>query len=203
MERGEKGEYRWVHTKHLYRDWGSMKACLKAFALTIAICFVLVTTICVFADSDFVGALVVQGKIWGVVLLGFELMAILCYYIWAWANGGVDEWAYEMDARGIKGRKISHNQGRLKFLRSIAWIMMLFPMKPGQRLALHNFLYDKGKKELHVDLVMLRGVSGDEKKGKISIDTFYGAAEIFVPRESYAEVFAYVASRCRKPKKRK
>ena len=203
MERGEKGEFKWVHAKHLYRDWSSIKACLIVFTIVPAIAFVFFTVVCGFADGFSLKLLSTQGKIWGLVLLVFWGLLLPSYYLWAWAQGGVDEWEYEMDACGIKGRKIAHNQGRLKFLRSIAWIMVLFPMKPGQRLVLNNFLYDRGKKKMHVDLVMLRGVTCDEKKGKISIDTVNSAAEIFVPREDYAEVLAYVEGRLPKRKEKK
>ena len=110
-----------------------------------------------------------------------------------------------MDSCGINGRKIAHNLGRLKFLRAIAWILALFPMKPGQRMALNNFLYDRGKKKLHVDLVMLRSVTCDEKKNKIAIETVYGSEEIYVPREDYAEVRAFIEERLpkKKPKRKR
>ena len=50
---------------------------------------------------------------------------------------------------------------------------------------------------------MLRGVSGDEKTGRISIDTFNGATEIAVPRDDYAEVLEYIESRLPKKKRGK
>ena len=205
MERDEKGVLKWVHTKHLYRDWGSIKACLIAFTIAPAIAFVFFTVVCGFADGFSLSLLSTQGKIWGLVFLIFMALLLPSYYLWAWAHGGVDEWEYEMDARGIKGRKIAHNQGRLKFLRSIAWIMMLFPMKPGQRVALNNFLYDKGKKEKNIDLIMLRGVERDEKKGKLAIETFNGSEDVHVPREDYAEVLAYFEERIpkKKPKRQR
>ena len=205
MERDEKGVLKWVHTKHLYRDWGSIKACLIAFTIAPAIAFVFFTVVCGFADGFSLSLLSTQGKIWGLVFLIFMALLLPSYYLWAWAHGGVDEWEYEMDARGIKGRKIAHNQARLKFLRSIAWIMMLFPMKPGQRVALNNFLYDKGKKEKTIDLIMLRGVERDEKKGKLAIETFNGSEDVHVPREDYAEVLAYIEERIprKKPKRQR
>ena len=205
MERDEKGALKWVHTKHLYRDWGSIKACLIAFTIAPAIAFVFFTVVCGFADGFSLSLLSTQGKIWGLVFLIFMALLLPSYYLWAWAHGGVDEWEYEMDARGIKGRKIAHNQGRLKFLRSIAWIMMLFPMKPGQRVALNNFLYDKGKKEKNIDLIMLRGVERDEKKGKLAIETFNGSEDVHVPREDYAEVLAFIEERLpkKKPKRQR
>ena len=195
MERDEKGVLKWVHAKHLYRDWSSIKACLIAFTIAPAIAFVFFTVVCGFADGFSLSLLSTQGKIWGLVFLIFMALLLPSYYLWAWAHGGVDEWEYEMDARGIKGRKIAHNQGRLKFLRSIAWIMMLFPMKPGQRVALNNFLYDKGKKEKYVDLIMLKDFICDERRGSIAIDTLNGAEEIYVPREVYAEVVAFIGER--------
>lgn len=205
MERDEKGVLKWVHTKHLYRDWGSIKACLIAFTIAPAIAFVFFTVVCGFADGFSLSLLSTQGKIWGLVFLIFMVLLLPSYYLWAWAHGGVDEWEYEMDRRGIKGRKIAHNKGRLKFLRSIAWIMMLFPMKPGQRVALNNFLYDKGKKEKNIDLIMLRGVECDEKKGKIAIETFNGSEDIHVPREDYAEVREFIEQRLpkKKPKRQR
>ena len=205
MERDEKGVLKWVHAKHLYRDWGSIKACLIAFTIAPAIAFVFFTVVCGFADGFSLSLLSTQGKIWGLVFLIFMALLLPSYYLWAWAHGGVDEWEYEMDARGIKGRKIAHNQGRLKFLRSIAWIMMLFPMKPGQRVALNNFLYDKGKKEKNIDLIMLRGVERDEKKGKLAIETFNGSEDIHVPREDYAEVREFIEQRLpkKKPKRQR
>ena len=195
MERDEKGALKWVHAKHLYRDWSSIKACLIAFTIAPAIAFVFFTVVCGFADGFSLSLMSAQGKIWGLVFLIFMALLLPSYYLWAWAHGGVDEWEYEMDARGIKGRKIAHNQGRLKFLRSIAWIMMLFPMKPGQRVALNNFLYDKGKKEKYVDLIMLKDFICDERRGSIAIDTLNGAEEIYVPREVYAEVVAFIGER--------
>ena len=195
MERDEKGALKWVHAKHLYRDWSSIKACLIAFTIAPAIAFVFFTVVCGFADGFSLSLLSTQGKIWGLVFLIFMALLLPSYYLWAWAHGGVDEWEYEMDARGIKGRKTAHNQGRLKFLRSIAWIMMLFPMKPGQRVALNNFLYDKGKKEKYVDLIMLKDFICDERRGSIAIDTLNGAEEIYVPREVYAEVVAFIGER--------
>ena len=205
MERDEKGVLKWVHAKHLYRDWGSIKACLIAFTIAPAIAFVFFTVVCGFADGFSLSLLSTQGKIWGLVFLIFMVLLLPSYYLWAWAHGGVDEWEYEMDRRGIKGRKIAHNKGRLKFLRSIAWIMMLFPMKPGQRVALNNFLYDKGKKEKNIDLIMLRGVECDEKKGKIAIETFNGSEDIHVPREDYAEVREFIEQRLpkKKPKRQR
>ena len=202
MDRNEKGVLKWVHAKHLYRDWSSIKLCLMVFTLVPAGAFVFFTVVCGFMDGFTLKLLYTQASIWGLVLLIFMVLLLPSYYLWAWAQGGVDEWEYEMDARGIKGRKVAHNQGRLKFLRSIAWIMALFPMKPGQRLALNNFLYDRGKKDVHVDLLMLKGVTCDEKKGKIAIETFYGSEDILVPREAYAEVLAFIEQRLQKKPKR-
>ena len=51
-----------------------------------------------------------------------------------------------------------------------------------------------------MDLVMLRAVTCDEKKGKIAIETFYGSEDIFVPREDYAEVLAFIEQRLQKKK---
>ena len=205
MERDEKGVLKWVHTKHLYRDWGSIKVCVIAFSIAPAIAFTFFTIFCGFMEGFTLELLYTQASIWGLAFLIFMVLLLPSYYLWAWAQGGVDEWEYEMDARGIKGRKIAHNQGRLKFLRSIAWIMMLFPMKPGQRVALNNFLYDRGKKKKDVDLVMLKGITCDEKKGKIAIETFYGSEDVFVPREDYAEVREFIEQRLpkKKPKRQR
>ena len=98
MARNDESSYTWTYTRWLYCEWGNLKACLKAFAIAIAICFVLITIGCAFIDSDFLGTLKTQSKIWGIILLGFELLAILSYYVWAWAQGGLDEWEYSMTA---------------------------------------------------------------------------------------------------------
>ena len=205
MERDEKGVMKWVHTTHLYREWywHSAKVCLRAFALTAAIPFVFFTVILGFADEFSLDSLVLQGKIWGGVFLLLCVLTFPCLFIWAWANGGVDEWAYEMNKSGIRGRKIVHKPKRMKVLRALAWIAMFMPAKPGQKMALRRLLYDNSEKEKHVDLVMLRGVSGDEKKGKISIDTFNGATDIFVPLDDYAEVLEYIEGRLPKKKRGK
>ena len=199
MEHGEDGVLKWTYTKHLYRDWGGIKACLIAFTIAPAAAFAFFTVVCGFMDGFSLRLLALQGKIWGAVLLGSWLMTFLALFIWAWANGGVDEWEYEMDGRGIKGRKIVRKAWRMKLLRGFAWILMLAPAKPGQKLALRGLLYDNEKKEKKVDLVMLRGVECDEKKGRIAMDTFNGSAEIFVPGEDYAEVLALIERRL--PKK--
>lgn len=202
MKPSEKSVIKWVSTQNLYRDdlWYKLKACLKAWGVTALVMFLFLFILFLIAEKfRFSLKLFTLPSIVGggsfVFLTAFTLPSL---FLFAWANGGVDEWEYEMDRRGIKGRKIAHNQGRLKFLRSIAWIMMLFPMKPGQRMALHNFLYDKGQKEKYVDLIMLKDFTCDEKRGKVAIDTWNGAEEIDVPHEVYAEVVAFIGERLQK-----
>lgn len=207
MERGENGVLKWVHTKHLYRDFSTVLLMFKVWGLVALICFLLFGGIgaCAFRWKTY------WQDLWSImfpgccVIAGLAVATVPIYYFFAWAQGGVDEWEYEMDSCGINGRKIAHNLGRLKFLRAIAWILALFPMKPGQRMALNNFLYDRGKKKLHVDLVMLRSVTCDEKKNKIAIETVYGSEDIYVPREDYAEVRAFIEERLpkKKPKRQR
>ena len=206
MKPNEKGVIKWVSTQNLYRDdlWYKLKACLKAWGVMALVMFLFLSILILAAEKFrfslklFIVPSIVGGGSF-VFLTAFTLPSL---FLFAWANGGVDEWECELDRHGINGRKISHNQGRLKFLRSIAWIMMLFPMKPGQRIALHNFLYDKGQKEKYFDLSMLRGATCDEKRGKIAIDTLNGVEAIYMPREVYAEVaeFIEVLRQKKKPK---
>ena len=196
MKPSSKDMIKWVSTRSLYRDdfWYKLKACLKAWGVTALVMFLFLFILFLIAEKfRFSLKLFTLPSIVGggsfVFLTAFTLPSL---FLFAWANGGVDEWECELDRHGIKGRKIAHNQGRLKFLRSIAWIMMLFPMKPGQRMALHNFLYDKGQKEKYFDLSMLRGATCDEKRGKIAIDTLNGIESIYMPREVYAEVAEFI-----------
>ena len=194
MKPSSKDMIKWVSTRSLYRDdfWYKLKACLKAFGILALIVFVFFLALFGFAEGLSLKMFILPSEIAGGVFLFFAAFTLPCLFLLAWANGGVDEWECELDRHGINGRKISHNQGRLKFLRSIAWIMMLFPMKPGQRMALHNFLYDKGQKEKYFDLSMLRGATCDEKRGKIAIDTLNGVESIYMPREVYAEVAEFI-----------
>ena len=201
MKRGEKGEYRWVHARRLYRDWGSMKLCFTVFSLIPVGAFVFFSVVCGFADGFSLEMLAMWGKVWGLVLLIIWALLLPAYYLWAWAQGGLDEWEYEMDRRGIKGRKIVHKAWRMKVLRALAWITMFFPAKPGQRMAMRQLLYDSEKKEKHVDLIMLKDFACDEKRGKIAISTLSGAEEIHVPREDYAEVLAFIEEILQKRKR--
>ncbi len=206
MKTDEKGVIKWISARNLYRDdfWYKLKACLKAWGVTALVMFFFLFILFLIAEKFrfslklFTVPSIVGGGAF-VFLTAFTLPSL---FLFAWANGGVDEWECELDRHGINGRKIAHNQGRLKFLRSIAWIMMLFPMKLGQRMALHNFLYDKGQKEKYFDLSMLRGATCDEKRGKIAIDTLNGIESIYMPREVYAEVaeFIEVLRQKKKPK---
>ena len=179
MEHDENGVLKWTHAKNLYRDWGSIKACLKAFSLTIAICFALVLSLIGCAGGMKSDDFLFQCKIWGCILLGFWLMTFICWSIWAWANGGVDEWEYEMDDDGIRGMKIVRKAWRMKMLRGLAWIAMLLPSRPNQKLALRPLL--------------------------IALETTGDSKEIHVPREDYAEVLAYIEERIpkKKPKRQR
>ena len=198
MERDDNGVLKWVHAKHLYLDWSSIKACLIAFTIAPAIAFVFFTVVCGFADGFSLSLMSAQGKIWGLVFLIFMVLLLPSYYFWAWAHGGVDEWEYEMDARGIKGRKIVHKAWRMKVLRALAWFTMFFPAKPGQRIAMRQLLYDNEKKVKYLDLSMLRGATCDEKRSRIAINTANGVEVICMPREVYAEVRAFIEERLQK-----
>jgi hypothetical protein len=210
MERDEKGVLKWVHTKHLYRDWGSIKACLIAFTIAPAIAFVFFTVVCGFADGFSLSLLSTQGKIWGLVFLIFMALLLPSYYLWAWANGGVDEWEFEMDDYGIEGRKVVRKAWRMKLLRGIACILMILPSRGNQKMAMRSLFYDSRKQKVDVSFSSVKGVSGNEKNGLISLYTRGDTKEIHVPREDYAEVLAFIeeilqkkkAKRAKRPKKR-
>ena len=202
MTRNEDGKICWTHTKRLYREWSYIKACLVAFTITIAIAFVLITVGCGFADGFSLKMLSVQCKIWGWVLLGVWVMTFIAYYLWAWAQGGVDEWEYEMDDYGIKGRKVVRNAGRLKFLRGIAWILMVLPAKPSQKLVMRNLLYDNGKKEVKMSFAGVKSISGNETKGEIVLQTKGSSKTIVVPRDDFAQICACIEERIPKRKKK-
>ena len=196
------GTCKWRLVKNLYREWGNLKAVLKAFALTILICFVLIVGIIACAGGLTRKDFLTWCKVWGVVFLGFELGGFIAYYFWAWLQGGLDDWEYEMDEFGITGRKIVHNPKRMKVVRCFAWILMLAPMKPGQRLAMRQLLYDTSSKEVKVAFAGVKNVSGDAAKGSLVFQTTDNQKEIVVPPEDYAELFAYIDEHIPKPKPR-
>ena len=200
MKTDEKRVIKWVSKRNLYRDdfWYKTEACLKAFGIMALVMFVFLLAVFAFADGFSLKMFVLPGEIAGGVFLLFAVLTLPSLLLLAWANGGVEEWEYEMDRRGIKGRKIVHKAWRMKVLRALAWITMFFPAKPGQRMAMRQLLYDSEKKEKHVDLIMLKDFACDEKRGKIAISTLSGAEEIHVPREDYAEVVAFIGERLQK-----
>jgi hypothetical protein len=200
LKTDEKRVIKWVSTRNLYRDdfWYKLKACLKAFGIMALIMFVFLLAVFGFADGFSRKMFILPSEIAGGIFLLFAVLTLPSLFLLAWANGGVDEWEYEMDRRGIKGRKIVHKAWRMKVLRALAWITMLFPAKPGQKMAMRQLLYDNEKKEKSVDLIMLRDFTCDEKRGKIAIDTLNGTEEIYVPREDYAEVVAFIGERLQK-----
>ena len=200
MKPDEKSVIRWISTRSLYRDdfWYNLKTCLKAFGIVALILFVFLLAVFGFADGFSLKMFILPSEIAGGVFLLFVVLTLPSLLLLAWANGGVDEWEYEMGRRGIKGHKIVHKAWRMKVLRALAWITMFFPAKPGQRMAMRQLLYDNEKKEKSVDLIMLKDFTCDEKRGKIAIDTWNGAAEIYVPREDYAEVVAFIGERLQK-----
>ena len=203
MRQNDDDSITWTHTRRLYCEWGNLKACLKAFAIAIAICFVLTVVIGICADGMSAKGILLWCKVWGLIFLGFELTAILAYYLWAWAQGGVDEWEYTMVKWRVTGRKIVHKAWRMKVLRAFAWVLMLAPSRPGQKMALRQLLYDNTQKEVDIWFCSVKGVSGNEKRGVVVLDTKNGKKEIGVPREDYAEILAHVTENIQPPKPRK
>ena len=197
--------FKWTHVRRLYRDWGTLKTCLRAFTLIVVIAFVFMTVLCGFSDGFSLDSLAFQVKMFGVILLVVWTITMPSYYIWAWANGGVDEWEYEMDDYGIEGRKVVRKAWRMKLLRGFAWILMLLPTRANQKMAMRSLLYDNWKKKVDVSFSSVKGVSCDEKKERISLETKCDVKEIHVPRDGYAEVRAFIEERIpkKKPKNRK
>ena len=112
----------------------------------------------------------------------------------------MDEWEYEMDDDGIRGRKIIRKAWRMKMLRGLAWIAMLLPSRPNQKMALRPLLFDNLNKKTDVSFASVKGVSCDEKKCRIALETKGDAKEIHVPREDYAEVLAFIEEILQKKK---
>ncbi len=192
MSPDENGVLKFVHAKNLYRDWGSIKACLKAFSLTIAICFALVLSLIGCAGGMKSDDFLFQCKIWGCIFLGFWLMTFICWFILAWAKGGVDEWEYEVKPWHVKGRKIIRHPGRMKALRFFAGLGLLMSTRPGQTQALRGLLRDSEKKEFDILLFNDAEVTGDEKTGTIELESHGQSEEIHVSPEDYAHVLEYI-----------
>ena len=205
MERDEKGTFKWTHVRRLYRDWGAIMTLLKILTLTMVTIFAVMTVLCGFKDGFSLKLLTSMSALSGIVILIIWVLIVPSYYLWAWANGGVDEWEYEMDDDGIRGRKIIRKAWRMKMLRGLAWIAMLLPARPNQKLALRPLLYDNLNKETDVSFASVKGVSFDEKKCRIALETTGDSKEIHVPREDYAEVLAYIEERIpkKKPKRQR
>ena len=200
MKTDEKRVIKWVSKRNLYRDdfWYKTKACLKAFGIMALVMFVFLLAVFAFADGFSLKMFVLPGEIAGGVFLLFAVLTMPCLFLLAWANGGVDEWEYEMDDDGIWGRKIVRKAGRMKFLRGLAWIAMLLPSRPNQKMALRPLLYDNLNKKTDVSFASVKGVSSDEKKCQIALETKGDSKEIHVPREDYAEVVAFIGERLQK-----
>ena len=193
MTRNDDGTITWTHTTNLYRKCSNLKAVFKALIITVAICFVLVNLLCISSMSK--ESFLFQCRLWGYILGGALLLAVIAYYIWAWANGGVHEREYTMDGKGITGRRIVHCPGRMKFLRGITGIMILMPGRPNQKMAMRGLLHDTTEKSVKVDFAKVKELSGNETTGEIVLQTTGDPKEIHVPRGDYAEILALITER--------
>ena len=204
MERGKNGEFKWTHVRRLYRDWGAIMTLLKILTLTMVTIFAVMTVLCGFKDGFSLKLLTSMSTLSGIVILIIWVLIVPSYYLWAWANGGVDEWEFEMDDYGIEGRKVVRKAGRIKLLRGIACILMILPSRGNQKMAMRSIFYDSRKNKVDVLFSSVKGVACDEKKGLIFLYTGGDSKEIHVPREYYAEVLAFIEERLqRKKTKRK
>ena len=198
MERNEKGAFTWTHVRRLYRDWGAVMTFLKMLTLSMVMIFAFMTVLGGFKNGFSLKLLTSVGAVLGIVILGIWAVIVPSYYIWAWANGGVDEWEFEMDDHGIENRKVVRKAWRMKLLRGIARILLLLPSRGNQKTAMHD------KKKVDVSFSSVNGVSCNEKSGLIFLYTGGDSKEIHVPREDYAEVLAFIEERLqRKKTKRK
>ena len=200
MERDEKGTLKWTHVRRLYRDWGAIMTLLKILTLTMVTIFAVMTVLCGFKDGFSLKLLTSMSTLSGIVILIIWVLIVPSYYLWAWANGGVDEWEFEMDDYGIEGRKVVRKAWRMKLLRGIACILMILPSRGNQKMAMRSLFYDSRKQKVDVSFSSVKGVSGNEKKGLISLYTRGDAKEIHVPREDYAEVLAFIEEILQKKK---
>ena len=200
MERDEKGTFKWTHVRRLYRDWGAIMTLLKILTLTMVTIFAVMTVLCGFKDGFSLKLLTSMSALSGIVILIIWVLIVPSYYLWAWANGGVDEWKFEMDDYGIEGRKVVRKAWRMKLLRGIACILMILPSRGNQKMAMRSLFYDSRKQKVDVSFSSVKGVSGNEKNGLISLYTRGDTKEIHVPREDYAEVLAFIEEILQKKK---
>jgi len=205
MEHGENGEFKWTHAKSLYRDWGAILTFLKLLTLVMAILSALLTVLCGFKDGFSLDLFTTLGGLFAIVILVIWALIVPSYCLWAWAQGGADEWEFEMDDRGIKGRKVVRKPWRMKLLRGIACVLMILPSRGNQKMAMRSIFYDSRKNKVDVLFSSVKEVACDEKKGLISLYTRGDSKEIHVPREHYAEVRAFIEERLpkKKPKRKR
>ena len=88
----------------------------------------------------------------------------------------------------------------MKLLRGIACILMILPSRGNQKMAMRSLFYDSRKQKVDVSFSSVKGVSCNEKKGLISLYARGDSKEIYVPREDYAEVLAFIEEILQKKK---
>lgn len=187
----------WRGAKNLYCEFPLLVMLFKVFALAVGCCFVLIVGLIALSGGMSLKDFTTQCQVWGLMLVVFETLALVGYYLWAWAQGGVDDWEYTMGHNSISGRKIAHAEWRLKMLRAIGLVLMLFPAKPGQKLAMRNLYRDLTDKS---ELILLSSVSevvANKKKGKILLKMKDGstAKDIRVPREDFDRILELINER--------
>lgn len=190
-------EIKWTHARSLYRDWGGFMTFLKMLSLSIAGIIAFAMVLYGFKAGFSLDLLASLGKFLGVILLVIWVITVSAYCFWAWANGGVDEWEFEMDDFGIEGRKVVRKAWRMKVLRGIAWILLPIPALISRKTA-------KGSLFVDIPFSSVEGVSCNEKKELIFLYMMGCPKDIHVPREDYAEVRDFIEQRLgKKPKRRK
>ena len=191
LEKSSDGKLRWTHVTHLYREFGNLIAVIKAMLLAFFIAFAIVLLISIWGIEF--RTFLSLCNVWGMIFIGVVALSIMGFYLWGWANGGLYEREYLMDEIGLECKRIVHKPWRMKLLRAITWVVLLMPGKASQKLILRRIVFDTDK-PLKMYFSKLSDVSGNEAKGTISVNAGEGLNEIFVPKEDYAEVMAFLTS---------
>lgn len=204
----EKGVVKWVNRRNLYSDdlFCKFKACIKAWAATGILLFLLIFTI-LLMEEKFRFSLklfALPGALGGGAFVALTLFTLPGLYFLAWANGGVEEWEYEAELFHVKGRKIVHHPGRMKLLRFFVGLAMIMATKPGQTAAMRSLLRDTEKTEFDIWFFDASKVKGIEETHTIEIESKGETTEVRVSPEDYAEMLAFFKPKPKpKPRRRR
>ena len=187
------GKYRWTYEVNLYKNPSMFYDLMKVVGISLGFVFAIIIFALIYNGIDWDG---LMNALWGFmwVCVGFIVLCLIGYWIWAAISGGRYAALFVMDEESVTHEQMPKTMKRGQVIGAIGMLMGMVSSSPGTAGA---SILAASINAWKSDFKTVRRVIPKRRRHLIKVNELFTKNRIFVEnKEDYEFVLDFIRQRC-------